>query len=159
MSYIVNRFDIENKPHVLQFVNALTTVLINGRPFKVEFGGLPKPIIVRDKKHFIRFTLLPRGVRPGFVNIINMEGGRLPTPPPRPDTENSSDSCLSGGEDSNSGENQMRKGHDPVLPMLGQFFLFHCNKTPKIDLRNIAELNTKAIIFLIIRSPRDEKKP
>ena len=67
-------FEIEGKPHTLEFIDALQTVLLNGRPFKVEFGGLPKPIIVRDKKHFIRFSVLPRGVRPGHVKITGMKG-------------------------------------------------------------------------------------
>jgi pre-mRNA cleavage complex 2 protein Pcf11 len=58
-------------------------VLLNGRPFKVEFGGLPKPIIVRDKKHFIRFSVLPRGVRSGYVKIAGMKGeGPIGSPPP-----------------------------------------------------------------------------
>lgn len=58
-------------------------MLLNGRPFKVEFGGLPKPIIVRDKKHFIRFSVLPRGVRAGYVKIAGMKGeGPIGSPPP-----------------------------------------------------------------------------
>lgn len=60
----------------------MQTVLLNGRPFKVEFGGLPKPIIVRDKKHFIRFSVLPRGVRAGYVKIAGMRGeGPIESPP------------------------------------------------------------------------------
>jgi len=77
------RFEIEGKPHTLEFTDALQTVLLNGRPFKVEFGGLPKPIIVRDKKHFIRFSVLPRGVRAGHVKITGMRGeGPIESPPP-----------------------------------------------------------------------------
>ncbi|XP_025986831.1 uncharacterized protein LOC105195218 isoform X2 [Solenopsis invicta] len=76
-------FEIEGKPHTLEFTDALQTVLLNGRPFKVEFGGLPKPIIVRDKKHFIRFSVLPRGVRAGHVKITGMRGeGPIESPPP-----------------------------------------------------------------------------
>lgn len=115
----VFRFDIENKPHVLRFVEALSTVLINGQPIKVEFGGLPKPIIVRSKKHFIRFTVLPRGIRPGYVNIVNMEGGRLPSPP-RPKNENS-DTVSFGGEDSNDASSRFSQGHEPVLPVVGKY--------------------------------------
>ncbi|XP_017892802.1 uncharacterized protein LOC108632624 isoform X2 [Ceratina calcarata] len=78
-------FEIEGKPHTLEFIDSLQTVLLNGRPFKVEFGGLPKPIIVRDKKHFIRFSVLPRGVRPGYVKIAGMKGEEpiesSPSPP------------------------------------------------------------------------------
>lgn len=77
------RFEIEGKPHTLEFTDALQTVLLNGRPFKVEFGGLPKPIIVRDKKHFIRFSVLPRGVRAGHIKIAGMRGeGPIESPPP-----------------------------------------------------------------------------
>ncbi|XP_033608498.1 uncharacterized protein LOC111867245 isoform X3 [Cryptotermes secundus] len=111
------RFDIENKPHVLHFVEALSTVLINGQPIKVEFGGLPKPIIVRGKKHFIRFTVLPRGIRPGYVSIVNMEGGRLPSPP-RPKNENS-ETVTFGGDDSNDASSRFSQGHEPVLPVVG----------------------------------------
>ncbi|XP_020280817.1 uncharacterized protein LOC109853274 isoform X2 [Pseudomyrmex gracilis] len=76
-------FEIEGKPHTLEFTDALQTVLLNGRPFKVEFGGLPKPIIVREKKHFIRFSVLPRGVRAGHVKISGMKGeGPIESPPP-----------------------------------------------------------------------------
>ncbi|XP_070159553.1 pre-mRNA cleavage complex 2 protein Pcf11 isoform X3 [Polyergus mexicanus] len=75
-------FEIEGKPHTLEFTDALQTVLLNGRPFKVEFGGLPKPIIVRDKKHFIRFSVLPRGVRAGHVKITGMKGESPTESPP-----------------------------------------------------------------------------
>jgi len=79
------RFEIEGKPHTLEFTDALQTVLLNGRPFKVEFGGLPKPIIVRDKKHFIRFSVLPRGVRAGHVKISGMRGeDPVESPPTTP---------------------------------------------------------------------------
>ncbi|XP_076236158.1 pcf11 cleavage and polyadenylation factor subunit isoform X2 [Calliopsis andreniformis] len=77
-------FEIEGKPHTLEFIDSLQTVLLNGRPFKVEFGGLPKPIIVRDKKHFIRFSVLPRGVRPGYVKIAGMRGEEPIESPPTP---------------------------------------------------------------------------
>jgi hypothetical protein len=77
---LVFRFDIENKLHVLHFADQLMTVLINGRPVKVEFGGDPKPIVVCGKKHFIRLTELPCGIRPGYVKIYNMEIGQLSHP-------------------------------------------------------------------------------
>lgn len=115
------RFDIEGKPHVLRFVEALSTVLINGQPIKVEFGGLPKPIVVRGKKHFIRFTVLPRGIRPGYISIVNMEGGRLPSPP-RPKNENSD--SIGFGEDSSDAPSKFTQGHDPVLPVVGKCFIF-----------------------------------
>jgi hypothetical protein len=77
---LVFRFDIEDKPHVLRFADELMTVLINGRPVNVQFGGDPIPIIVRGKKHFIRLTELPRGIRPGYVKIYSMEIGQLSRP-------------------------------------------------------------------------------
>jgi pre-mRNA cleavage complex 2 protein Pcf11 len=73
----VQKFVIDGETHTLKFVDALKTVLINDVPFKVEFGGLPKPITVHDKKHFIRFSVLPRGVKPGLVRIKDMEGGQV----------------------------------------------------------------------------------
>ncbi|XP_033607972.1 uncharacterized protein LOC111866139 isoform X3 [Cryptotermes secundus] len=111
------RFDIENKPHVLHFVKALSTVLINGQPIKVEFGGVPKPIIVHGKKHFIRFTMLPRGIRPGYVSIVNMEGSRLPSPP-RPKIENNG-TLTFGREDFRHPSSRFSEGYEPVLPVVG----------------------------------------
>lgn len=43
---------------------------------------MPKPIIVRDKKHFIRFSVLPRGVRAGHVKISGMKGDDPVESPP-----------------------------------------------------------------------------
>lgn len=66
----------------VRFVDSLRTVLINEQPFKVEFGDLPKPIFVGSEKYFIRFSALPRNVKPGFIQIANMEGIGLPLVPP-----------------------------------------------------------------------------
>lgn len=105
------KFDIEGKIHTLRFVDALRTVLINEVPFKVEFGGLPKPITVHDKKHFIRFSVLPRGIKPGYVHIANMEGQRL-VMSPRNDTETNNDTAteISAAPLTN----------EPALPMMGK---------------------------------------
>ncbi|XP_063927873.1 uncharacterized protein LOC135141017 isoform X2 [Zophobas morio] len=73
----VQKFVIDGETHTLKFVDALKTVLINDVPFKVEFGGLPKPITVHDKKHFIRFSVLPKGIKPGLVCIKDMEGAQI----------------------------------------------------------------------------------
>lgn len=67
-------FKIDGKPQVFEFIDALERVLLNGRPFKVQFGGLPTVIIVRGKKHDFRFARLPAGTRPGYVNIAGMRG-------------------------------------------------------------------------------------
>lgn len=68
------RFEVEGKPCTLEFTDALQTVMLNGRSFRVEFGGLPKPVIIDEKKHFIRFSVLPRGIRAGHVKITGMRG-------------------------------------------------------------------------------------
>ncbi|CAH1634941.1 unnamed protein product [Spodoptera littoralis] len=62
----------------VRFVDSLRTVLINEQPFKAEFGGLPKPIVVGSEKYSIRFSALPRNIKPGHVQIANMEGIGLP---------------------------------------------------------------------------------
>ncbi|XP_017783738.1 PREDICTED: uncharacterized protein LOC108567653 isoform X2 [Nicrophorus vespilloides] len=82
------KFNIDNMMHTLKFTDALKTVLINDVAFKVEFGGLPKPITVNEKKHFVRFSKLPKGLRPGHVFIKDMEGCK----PILSDNENSQDS-------------------------------------------------------------------
>eukprot|EP00096_Caligus_rogercresseyi_P003843 TRINITY_DN1758_c0_g1_i10.p1 TRINITY_DN1758_c0_g1~~TRINITY_DN1758_c0_g1_i10.p1 ORF type:complete len:698 (+),score=329.85 TRINITY_DN1758_c0_g1_i10:464-2557(+) len=69
------QFDIEGKPHVIRFVEGLKTVLINGHPYRTEFGGMPMVIFVEGIKHFVRLTVLPRGIVPGSVKIRNMPMG------------------------------------------------------------------------------------
>lgn len=73
-------FMVEGEPCTIKFVDALKRVLINDVPFNVEFGGLPKPCIIHGKKHFIRFSVLPKGIKPGFVRIKDMEGERGVSP-------------------------------------------------------------------------------
>lgn len=106
----IQKFDIDGKMHTLQFIDALRTVLINDVPFKVEFGGLPKPITVHDKKHFIRFSVLPKGIKPGYVNIKDMPGSRINSP--KIENENSQDSHPS--LEFNVSNNE------PALPVLGK---------------------------------------
>lgn len=106
----VQKFDIDGQIHSLQFIDALRTVLINDVPFKVEFGGLPKPITVHEKKHFIRFSVLPKGIRPGYVNIKDMPGSRLNSP--KIENENSQDSYPPVEFNMNINE--------PALPVLGK---------------------------------------
>lgn len=62
----------------------LKLILFPSISFQSDFGGLPQPIILNGKKHFFRLTALPRGVTPGYLTIVNMEGGRLPSPPTLP---------------------------------------------------------------------------
>ena len=75
--------DIDGKPHVLRFADRLRTLLINGHPFKTDFGGMPMLIYVNGYKHFLRLSTLPQGVRPGRVDIWNMIGNEGPGGGPR----------------------------------------------------------------------------
>ena len=59
---------------MLRFADRLKTLLINGHPFKAEYGGMPMLIYVNGFKHFLRLSTLPQGVRPGRVDIWNMIG-------------------------------------------------------------------------------------
>lgn len=68
----IQYFEIDGQINTLQFADYLLTVLINSEPFNVEFGGLPKSLYVRGKKHFVRFTALPIGIIPGKVFIKGM---------------------------------------------------------------------------------------
>lgn len=86
----LQKFSLEGETNTLKFVNALETVLINDTPFDIEYGGLPKPIFVNGKKHFIRFSVLPKGVKPGRIRIKDMEG--LQPMSPYSVEENSQDS-------------------------------------------------------------------
>lgn len=52
--------------HTLQIADYLQTILIDGLPIQnVEYGGLPKSFDIGNKKRFIRFTTLPKGVSKG----------------------------------------------------------------------------------------------
>ncbi|CAH2263858.1 jg21590 [Pararge aegeria aegeria] len=70
----VQKFHVNGNFFTIRFVDALQTVLINEQPFKVEFGDLPKPIFVGGEKLFVRFSALPKNIRPGQVEIAEMEG-------------------------------------------------------------------------------------
>ncbi|KAM3958336.1 uncharacterized protein ACR2FA_007662 [Aphomia sociella] len=70
----VQKFMINGHVFTIRFVDSLQTVLINEQPFKVEFGDLPKPISIGNEKFFIRFSALPRHIKPGQIQIANMEG-------------------------------------------------------------------------------------
>lgn len=90
----LQKFEVDGKTHTLQFTDALRTALINDTPFKVEFGGLPKPIFLDDNKHFVRFSVLPKGIKPGYVNIKDMIGSRISSPV----DENSQDGLVDTNE-------------------------------------------------------------
>lgn len=86
----VQKFEVDGKTHTLQFTDALRTVLLNDMPYAVEFGGLPKPFVVDGNKHFIRFSVLPKGIKPGYVNIKDMKGSRIASPVDETSQEGSS---------------------------------------------------------------------
>lgn len=67
------RFNIDDKPYVIQFVDALRSVTINNIRFPVKFGGFPLGISVRGYRRFLRFSSLPQGINPGHVLIRGME--------------------------------------------------------------------------------------
>ncbi|KAK4887613.1 hypothetical protein RN001_003884 [Aquatica leii] len=66
-------FELNGVKHTLKFVDSLRAALINEQRFEIEYGGLPKPIFLHNKKHFIRFSVLPKGIKPGHFNIKDME--------------------------------------------------------------------------------------
>ncbi|XP_014243508.1 uncharacterized protein LOC106663303 isoform X2 [Cimex lectularius] len=135
------RFEIERVPYILRFVEALQTVVINGVPFKIEFGGTPVPIYFQGAKHYLRLSVLPRGIKPGYINIVNMEGGRLPSPPPSvsPPTTSSTASQNSdrNGIDKTSAINSVNTEVDEVKPQ----------KSPTVSLGNDQPLELLASLM------------
>ena len=74
--------DIAGKPHIFRFAKGLKFVVINGHPFKTDFGGhwmLLTTVYVNNREHFLRLTALPPGVMPVEVEKIkNTEGSDRP---------------------------------------------------------------------------------
>jgi len=64
--------NIAGKQHILQFVQGLKLLLINGHPFRTEFGGMPMVVYVNQVKHYLRLTALPAGVNQNSVKLWNM---------------------------------------------------------------------------------------
>ncbi|XP_023941779.1 pre-mRNA cleavage complex 2 protein Pcf11 isoform X2 [Bicyclus anynana] len=81
----VQKFHVNGNFFTIRFVDSLRTVLINEQPFKVEYGDLPKPIFVGGEKLFIRFSALPKNIKPGQVEIAEMEGSIGSPQPSIPD--------------------------------------------------------------------------
>lgn len=70
----VQTFTINGLKNSLQFIEGLKVALINEEErFEVQFGGLPKPVNLKDGRHYIRFTVLPKGIKPGRVKIAGLE--------------------------------------------------------------------------------------
>ena len=63
----LQHFDLDGKVYALQFKDSLRTVVVDNIPYRVDFGGLPMAIQLDGRKHFVRFSALPRGVEPGRV--------------------------------------------------------------------------------------------
>ena len=93
----LQHFELGGQVFALQFKDALRTVVVDGHPYRVDFGGLPMPIMLDGRKHFVRFSSLPRGVEPGRVlipftpggapsvvaeRLVEEEKGTISTPPP-----------------------------------------------------------------------------
>ena len=47
---------IGGKPHILKFVDGFRMILINGHPFKADFGGIPMIVHVNGNRHFLRYS-------------------------------------------------------------------------------------------------------
>lgn len=59
-------FELAGSGHILQLTNYFTNAVIDGVAFEnIEYGGLPKKFMIGNKKRFIRFTTLPKGVVAG----------------------------------------------------------------------------------------------
>ncbi|XP_065367764.1 uncharacterized protein Pcf11 isoform X2 [Calliphora vicina] len=65
-------FKLGDSEHSIQFADNLLTVILDGTPTRVEYGGLPKSLFLGSKKYFVRFGALPQGVVAGKVQIKDM---------------------------------------------------------------------------------------
>ncbi|KNC29047.1 hypothetical protein FF38_00279, partial [Lucilia cuprina] len=65
-------FKLGDNEHTIQFADSLLTVILDGTPTRVEYGGLPKSLFLGGKKYFVRFGALPQGVVAGKVQIKDM---------------------------------------------------------------------------------------
>lgn len=68
----VQTFFINNHIHTIQFADYLLTVLIDNIPFPVEYGAMPTKYQLSNSEHYIRFSVLPNGIKPGKVFIRDM---------------------------------------------------------------------------------------
>ncbi|KAK5644187.1 hypothetical protein RI129_008032 [Pyrocoelia pectoralis] len=66
-------FELNGVEHTLKLVDSLRAAMINDVRFEIEYGGLPKPVMLHNKKHFIRFSVLPDGIKQGHIKIKDME--------------------------------------------------------------------------------------
>lgn len=68
------RIDVGNTALIFRFIDGLMRALINDQPFKVNYNGPPQGIIVRGNTHYLRFSGLPKNIRPGYAAISQMMG-------------------------------------------------------------------------------------
>ncbi|XP_045478783.1 uncharacterized protein LOC123683864 isoform X2 [Harmonia axyridis] len=69
----VQKFNYNGDQHTVQFLPGLKNALINNEHFEVQFGGLPKPVMLKDKRHYIRFSVLPKALKQGHIQIKGLE--------------------------------------------------------------------------------------
>lgn len=82
----LQHFELEGQLYTMQFKDSLRTVVIDGQAYRVDFGGLPMPINLGVRKHFVRFSSLPRGVEPGRVLQPLALGNYVERPPMEEET-------------------------------------------------------------------------
>lgn len=91
-------FRLGDKDHTIQFADNLLTVLLDGMPTRVEYGGLPKSLFLGGKKYFVRFGALPQGIVAGKVQIKDMIYVEA-QPPTQPSTEKETFTNATGSEE------------------------------------------------------------
>nr|XP_014092087.1 uncharacterized protein LOC106618746 isoform X3 [Bactrocera oleae] len=77
-------FKLGNQDHSVQFADNLLTVLLDGEPAKVEYGGLPKSYVLGGISYFIRFGALPQGLKAGQIVVKDMVYVKTEPPTPEP---------------------------------------------------------------------------
>ncbi|XP_054736498.1 uncharacterized protein LOC129243479 isoform X1 [Anastrepha obliqua] len=77
-------FKLGKMDHTVQFADNLLTVLLDGEPAKVEYGGLPKSYVLGGVSYFIRFGALPQGLKAGQIEIKDMIYVKTEKPAPVP---------------------------------------------------------------------------
>ena len=67
--------NIAGKPHIFKFAKGIKFMVINGHPFKTDFGGHIMTVYVDNRVHFLRLTALPPGVMPAEVGKVKKTEG------------------------------------------------------------------------------------
>ncbi|KAH8390238.1 hypothetical protein KR200_010628 [Drosophila serrata] len=80
-------FQLGAEQHSLQFVDSFQYALVDGQLQKIEYGGLPKSMMLNGGRNcFIRFGTLPKGVVAGKTHVADMVyiKTEAPAEPPQP---------------------------------------------------------------------------